>query len=149
MLLAALLAASPLLGACGSRATTEADVPSPSSEFRLAARPGQEFTVANGTVVDVADLGLVLRVMDLTDSRCPTKALVQCVWAGSVRVHVQASQTPGFAVVQDVYPETAPNRESVTVFGRTLTLVRVTPEKETLDEIPKGEYRLTFRVSAQ
>ena len=93
---------------------------------------------ANGPTAplnEVATLdGLTVKPLAvLEDSRCP--ALVQCVWAGRVRISAEISGSGTRELTLG---------EPVAVNGGTLTLVDVRPSKRTPEAIPPREYEFTF-----
>jgi hypothetical protein len=105
---------------------------------------GSDFTLAPGESVVINHGAAVVTFARVTsDSRCPTDALVQCVWAGSVQLALRV--TVGSAT-QDVAIETQATRDTAEVGGFVMQLMAVTPERRTLDSIPVGQYRGMFRV---
>ena len=79
--------------------------------------------------------GVAVRPLEvLEDSRCPT--LVQCVWAGRVRIRAEIS---GGGTRELTLGEPA------AVGGGTLTLVDVRPGKRQAQEIARRDYQFTFR----
>ena len=108
-----------------------------------------EITLSPGSAAQISSANLNVRFNRVTsDSRCPTKALVQCVWAGSVLVEVQAGPIIGYQYVVTRTLETVSGRDTTTVGGQVIRLLRVTPEHETMEAIPADSYRIVLRVSA-
>lgn len=106
---------------------------------------GTDFTLAPGESVLVDGAGTVLTFLGVPgDSRCPTNALIQCVWAGSARVVLRAAGPSG---VREVALESGLPTDTVSI-GQTLVRLRlVTPARLTLDSIPAGSYRATLLVT--
>lgn len=106
---------------------------------------GTDFTLAPGESVLVDGAGTVLTFVGVTgDSRCPSSALLQCVWAGSARVSLRSTTSAG---VREVSLESGLPTDTVSI-GQTLVRLRsVTPARLTLDSIPAGSYRATLLVT--
>ena len=134
-------------GACGS--STAGESPTGVDKAAIAAQVGSEITLAPFETAKIDGANLYLKVESLNDSRCPTKALIQCVWAGSVRVRLLASAINGPDWIRTIDLETAPERDTATVAGQLVRLVRVTPERETIDSIPLSQYRVVLQVGAR
>jgi hypothetical protein len=130
------------LAACASPARDVLTLPTePSSTVPL----GSDFTLAPGESVVINDGAAVVTFARVVgDSRCPTDALVQCVWAGSVQLQLTVKAGTS---AQDVPIETQPKKDVVMVDRFQLQLVGVMPPRRTLDTIPAGAYRGTFRVT--
>jgi hypothetical protein len=84
--------------------------------------------VANVSGIAVRPLAVI------EDSRCPT--LVQCVWAGRVRISAQITGAGTRELTMG---------EPASVSGGTLTLVDVRPGKRADQTIAQRDYRFTFR----
>ncbi|MES2521346.1 MAG: hypothetical protein V4617_01520 [Gemmatimonadota bacterium] len=137
------------IGVLASVACRSTDPIEPSVDLgrAIAAQAGADITLAPGGVARVADANLNVGFQRLVgDSRCPTKALIQCAWAGSVVVDVQAGPIIGFQYLETRRLETVAGRDTATVAGQLIRLVRALPEKETIDEIPAANYRIVLRV---
>ena len=128
--------------ACGSPARDVLTFPSaPASTVPL----GTDFTLAPGESVVVNSGALTLTFVGVTnESRCPTNALIQCVWAGSARTALRASSSAG---TRELALETLATKDTVTVEQFVVTLVAVTPAPVTTDPIPAAAYRGVFRLS--
>ncbi|MBA3667843.1 MAG: hypothetical protein H0W65_08990 [Sphingomonas sp.] len=100
-----------------------------------ASTPGPTAGLGQPAIVN----GLRLRPLDvLEDSRCP--ASVQCVWAGRVVLQTGIGSPDGGEEMRlDLTLG-----QSVSVYGGTLTLVRVTPAKGTIGSLDRNAYRFTF-----
>ena len=120
--------------ACGNNVCYAAKFLSPKT---LA--PG-ESVIANPGALTFAFTGVT------DDSRCPTNALIQCVWAGSARVSLRVTGRNGS---RDVTIETMPLRDTVTVDRFLVRLVTVAPAKLTTAPIPAASYRATLRVTTK
>lgn len=74
----------------------------------------------------------------VSDSRCPKD--VQCIWAGTVEVKtVMATKVS--------HGENVVKLNEPTVFGDFyVTLVGVTPDKKSVENIPGSSYRFVFKV---
>jgi hypothetical protein len=110
----------------------------------------KEITLAVGDTAEAGGLDVTL-VGITEDSRCP--ANVQCIQAGTVRadlslsaVEVSSGKTP------IAYPITATTTVSLLepaylLNEYSVTLKKVTPERQSSSEIAPADYRLTFIVS--
>ena len=128
--------------ACGSPARDVLTLPTaPASTVPM----GSDFTLAPGESVVVNSGVLTLTFVGVTsESRCPTNALIQCVWAGSARVAVRATTTAG---TRELTLETMVARDTLTVEQFVMHLVAVVPAPLTTDPIPASAYRGTFRLT--
>lgn len=104
--------------------------PTTSKETLLQAVIGQE---VSGLDVKIVPNEVV------EDSRCPYD--VQCVQAGTVRV--RATVTSGLGTSTPVFTLGTPFTTEV----ETITLISVTPTKESGKTIASTDYRLTFKVT--
>lgn len=75
------------------------------------------------------------------DSRCPLD--VECVWAGMAEVKLWFEQDQ---VEQTGLLNTMDDPGSITVFGKTVHLIDVTPYPQTPGEIPQGDYKIRIVV---
>jgi len=98
-------------------------------------------TAAQGTAVGITQPvwsgDAILTPLAVTeDSRCPANA--RCAWEGRLTVSTRIAATH--------WTQTAPLTlgKPYEVMGRTYVLVSATPEQTTGQDIPAGEYRLTF-----
>ncbi|MDH5234550.1 MAG: hypothetical protein OEW77_06280 [Gemmatimonadota bacterium] len=108
-------------------------------------RFGEPFELKVGQSVVLGERQETLRFLAvLEDSRCPTDALIQCVWAGRVRLRVAVAPLSGDELPLELHLGDEP---SSAVFGDLrLELLDVKPAAR-LDLIPTGEYRATFRIT--
>ena len=140
------LAALLLTAACRS---PEPNAPVLAVDQTVAATAGAEVTLAVGETVEVSGVNLRVRFNRvLGDSRCPTNAGVMCVWAGSVVVEVQGGPITGRQFLETRRLETMPGRDSTAIAGQPIRLVRVSPEKTSLADIPAESYRIVLQVGA-
>jgi hypothetical protein len=140
-LVVALLTAS-ILSACAGSARDVLTIPTaPDATVPL----GVDFTLAPGESVIVNGSATTVTFVQVTgDSRCPNGPLIQCVWAGSA---VLALRVQHGSASESAALETVPQRDVLTMDSYALRLVAVTPERTTLEPIPSGNYRATFRVT--
>ncbi|MEQ1691824.1 MAG: hypothetical protein ABMA00_11085 [Gemmatimonas sp.] len=138
--LAVLLAVS----ACNSPARDVLNIPTaPASTVPM----GTDFTLAPGESVVVNSDDLTLTFVGVTsESRCPTNALIQCIWAGSARISLRATSAAG---TRDVGLETMATKDVETIDRFVVRLVAVTPAPITTDPIPAASYRATLRMSTK
>ncbi len=138
----ALLATLLAMSACGSSARDVLTLPTaPSSTVPM----GTDFTLAPGESVIVNSGAVTLRFVGITsESRCPTNALILCVWAGSARIAIRATSSAGS---RELPLETQVTKDTATVDQFVVRLVAVTPAPITTDPIPPASYRATFRLS--
>ena len=117
-------------------------------EFAVEPRLDQELVLRVGqtVVIEGAD-GLRLKFEEVsTDSRCPSDALILCVWEGDAAATVRAKQDPLPPV--DLELHTSAQFDTVATYGAfQVTRVRLDPYPKTTDPIPGAEYRLTVVVS--
>ena len=137
-----LLTATMTIAACNSPARDVLTLPSaPNSTVPL----GTDFTLAPGESAAIDGQSMQLMFVKLNgDSRCPTNALIQCVWGGSAVIAVRTSSNAG---TRDLPLETLVTRDTATVDGFLVRLVSVTPEPLTTDPIPPSSYRATMRIT--
>mgnify|MGYP000346385682 CR=1 FL=1 len=137
----AALGVSFLLAACSG---AERGTVAPLSAPTVTANLGTEVTLAPGESVLISSSGLQLTFNGVTtDSRCPTNALIQCIWAGSAQIALRVASSSG---QRDLHIETAVPRDTVTVDRYLVRLVRVAPAPVTTERIPAASYRATLRI---
>ena len=113
----------------------------------VAATAGSEVTLAVGETAEVSSVNLRIRFNRvLGDSRCPTNTSIMCVWAGSVVVEVQGGPITGRQFLETRRLETFPGRDTTSIAGQPVRLVRVSPEKTSLADIPAENYRIVLQV---
>lgn len=106
---------------------------------------GSDFTLAPGESVVLGNQGPTLTFTGVVnESRCPTHATIQCVWAGSavIGVRINDGGTSRVITLETIAPR------NFTVVGRYhVQLLDVTPAPVTLDSIPPASYRAILRIS--
>ncbi len=108
---------------------------------------GEEFVLAVGESAEVAGTNLVITFREvLDDSRCPSDALILCVWEGDASVTVRAQAAlnePG-----DLELHTNNQFEiSRRYVGFEIRLVELDPYPATTDPTPEENYRLKLAVT--
>ncbi len=135
-----------LLGACAS---TDPSAPVLDPGQVIVAQSGADVTLAVGQTAQIPSANVHVNLRRLvSDSRCPVAAHIQCVWGGSVIVDVEGGPLVGFAYVETKRLETLAGRDTATVAGQPVRLVRVLPERVSTDSIPVAAYRIVLRVGA-
>ena len=103
-----------------------------------------EITLAPSTSIDVTAANLHITFDTVTsDSRCPTN--VQCVWAGSVVIHVTAAHITGDKILAVATLSTVSGSDTATVFGEPIRLLHVEPGMGTVRP-SYSSYRATLKV---
>lgn len=130
------------LASCGAPSRDALDLPTAptntvpvGNDFVLA--PGAS-AAADGSALTVGFTGIV------SESRCPTNALIQCIWGGSARVGLRVRDVSG---TRDLLLETLAAKDTATVGAYLIRLVEVNPMPVTTDPIPAASYRITLRVT--
>ena len=102
---------------------------------------GDQFTLAVGQSATIADLGLWMRFIQVTqDSRCPTQ--VACVWAGDAAVIIEVAPLNGDSKEDTLHTTLEP--QSIPLGPAELRLVRLDPYPATPTSIPAGAYTVTL-----
>ncbi len=113
----------------------------------IVAESGAEVTLAIGQTARIPSANVQFSLKRLvSDSRCPVAANIQCVWGGSVSVDVEGGPLVGHAYAETRRLETLGGRDTTTVAGQPVRLVRVLPERTATDSIPVATYRIVLRV---
>ncbi len=81
---------------------------------------------------------MISPILVLEDSRCPTD--VQCIQAGTVRVRTQLQTGQGSA--EQIFALNKP----ITTEAEIITLIEVTPTKNSKVTISPSDYVFTFKV---
>ena len=135
-----------LLAACAS---TDSSAPVFDPGHVIVAESGADVTLAIVQTARIPSANLHVSLKRLvSDSRCPVAATIQCVWGGSVSVEVEGGRLVGFAYVETRRLETLNGRDTTTLAGQLVRLVRVLPERTATDSIPVAAYRIVLRVGA-
>lgn len=117
----------------------------------MTTRPGDTFRLRLGDTADVRIPGATSLVVTLrevaADSRCPSTALVLCVWAGDAEVMTGVATGGGSWSWFTLHTTLDP--KSVAFNGYTVTLVELSPYPKTTDPIDPASYVASFRVDAR
>ena len=106
---------------------------------------GSDFTLAPGESVVLGNQGSTLTFTGVVnESRCPTNALIQCVWAGSAAIGLRINDG---GTSRTITLETFAPRNSTVVGRYHVQVLDVTPAPITLDSIPPASYRAILRIS--
>ncbi len=102
----------------------------------------QQFTMAPGDAVEVADTSLRVRFDGvLNDSRCPIDAI--CILGGDAEVRLTASNDGAPHMITLHTGSISPVR----LDGFTFTLLELTPYPFSSQPFPPSAYRLTLRIT--
>jgi hypothetical protein len=124
-------------------------VEGPEISGTFAVTPGldEPFTLEVGERARVDGANLYLRFLDVaSDSRCPSNALILCVWQGDAAVVIEIGPLVGDAAVDTLHTTLEP--KSVPVSDGVLVLQHLAPYPEDVTPIPIGEYVATFVVES-
>jgi len=122
-------------------------VEGPDLSGTYAVTPGldEPFTLKVGERAWIDGASLYLRFLDVeSDSRCPSNALILCVWEGDAGVVIEIGPLVGDAAVDTLHTTLEP--KSVPVGDGMLVLQRLDPYPEDVTPIPIEEYVATFVV---
>ena len=130
------------LSACASK--SNGDPTTPANHDTGAPLP-TEVTLAPGTYADITNANLRV-ILDniVSDSRCPTSVL--CVWAGAATVNLTTSLISADKNLRRVTLSTDAGKDTTSVFGQALRLVRVDPTLTSTTPLPSSAYGVTIRV---
>jgi hypothetical protein len=108
--------------------------------------PGTPFLMAPGERVLLDGADLTLRFIGVEDdSRCPTDALVLCVWVGSAAVRLATGTVSADELVFVLHSGQEPRARDVG--GFRVELVAVLPEARLAPPIAPREYRVRVVVT--
>ena len=97
----------------------------------------------------VAGTGLTLRLIALTDQRCPADA--ECYWEGMVRAEILVTNGDRIPVIITLCNLCDGARGDAIVDGHTITLGKLSPSMEELANLGRlaqlADYRLAISVS--
>lgn len=126
-----------LLAACSSAAEP--------AVFAAAPDLGEPFTLRVGEAARIDAAGLSLRFISVpSDSRCPSNALILCVWEGDAAVAIELAPLEGDAALDTLHTTLDPKTRELGM--GTLRLQRLDPYPEDVAPIPAGEYVATFII---
>ena len=124
---------------------TSANGPDLSGTYAVTPDLDEPFTLKVGERARVDGANLYLRFLDVeSDSRCPSNALILCVWEGDAAVEIEIGPLSGAAAVDTLHTTLEP--KSVPVGDGVLVLKRLDPYPEDVTPIPIEEYVATFVV---
>jgi len=106
---------------------------------------GEPFQLRIGERAVIDGVDLDVRFVELSnDSRCPSNALILCVWEGDATIVVETSPQRAGALRHELHTNLEP--KSVSVGSVRLTLQRLDPYPEDVGPIPSEQYLATFIV---
>ena len=127
--------------------TSEPNAPVLVTDRAITAEAGAEVTLAPGETAELPGINLRIRVNRVVgDSRCPMNTNIMCVWAGSVVVELQGGPITGRQFIETRRLETAPGRDTTTIAGQPVRILRVMPAREGTAEIPPASYRIVLQA---
>ncbi len=125
-------------GACSS-----ALGPLDRAQFDVVAELGEPFTLKVGELALVTEADINVRFFEVAgDSRCPSHALILCVWEGDGAILVESAGS-NFAGRIDMLHTTL-DPKAVDLGIVVLELLSLDPYPETTDPIPVGDYSARF-----
>ncbi len=108
------------------------------------AQLGEAFWIRVAEPLAVPDARLVVRFVEvLEDSRCPNDPLIQCIWAGRVRIRIGLTTLGGVESLHELRFLDQPS--AVIVGSYHVELLDITP-LPTADLPPRNGYRAQLRV---
>lgn len=130
------------LSACASKSNADPTIP---ANNNTGTPLPTEVTLAPGTYADItsANLRVIFDNVE-SDSRCPTS--VACVWAGAATVNLTTSLISADKNLRLVTLSTEPGKDTATVYGQALRLVRLDPTRTATTPLPLSAYRVTISV---
>jgi len=100
---------------------------------------GKEFTLRIGEHMDIESAGLDLHFLEVaSDSRCPSNALILCIWIGDAGVVIESTRGEADTARDTLHTTLDP--KDVDLGDVTLTLVRLDPYPTDVDPIPADDY---------
>lgn len=120
--------------------------PDHSGTFAVAAKLGERFTLKVGQRARIDDAGLAMRFVDVVgDSRCPSNALILCVWEGDGAILVEVTQLND-GETRNHTLHTTLDPKWVRMGTRLLEFLELAPYPTDVTPIPVGEYEAIFMV---
>ena len=130
------------MSACANKSNGEPTAP---ANHNTSSSLPVEVTLAPNNYADITEANLRVIFDNVeSDSRCPTN--VACIWAGSATVQLSTTQISGDKNLRRVTLASEIGKDTATVFGQLLRLVRVDPTLTTTTPLPLSSYRITVRV---
>jgi hypothetical protein len=106
---------------------------------------GEPFQLRVGEQAVIDGVDLDVRFVEIAnDSRCPSNALILCIWEGDAAIVVETSPKHGDALQHELHTNLEPT--SVSVGFVRLTLQRLDPYPLGVEPIPSDQYLATFVV---
>lgn len=125
---------------------TSAVGPDGGGSFSVATKLGEQFTLKVGQRARIDDAGLALRFVDVVgDSRCPSNALILCVWEGDGAILVEITPL-GTGNTRSDTLHTTLDPKWVLLGTRLVELLELAPYPFDVTPIPIDDYRATFTV---
>ncbi len=122
--------------------------PDASLEFSVVADLNQSFSLSVGERAHIADADLYVSFVEVSeDSRCPSNALILCVWEGDGAVVFRAERSNSFQLTDTLHTSLDP--KTVDVGSYVLDLQQLAPHPETTTPILQDDYEATFILSSQ
>lgn len=117
--------------------------PGPSGTFAAIPNWDEPFSLKIGEQAYLEPADVHVRFVAVpTDSRCPSNALILCVWVGDAAVTLEVDPVGGDAVLETLHTTLDPR--SLDVGGGTLQLQRLDPYPEDVSPIPEDAYVVTL-----
>ena len=108
---------------------------------------GEPFQLRVGERAVIARVDLDVRFLEVAgDSRCPSNALILCVWEGDAAIVVETSSKDADALHHTLHTNLEPM--SVNLGSVRLILQRLDPNPEDVTPTPVGEYLATLVVES-
>lgn len=135
----------PLAGAVACSSVSD---PGEGADLAVATQIDQPFELRVGERAFVEEADSYLRFVEVRDdSRCPSDALILCVWEGDAAVVVDIEPVGGTAGEWTLHTTLDPKEVDLGAFA--LRLNGLAPYPETTDPIPADDYVATFEVVAR
>lgn len=123
--------------------------PAGTAQFEVVASLGEPFELKVGELALVEDANLNVRFFEVaSDSRCPSLALILCVWEGDGAILVESAGSNFAGRIDTLHTTLDP--KIIELGSVLLELLRLDPYPETTDPIPTEQYtaRLVVRNRA-
>lgn len=123
---------------------TGAMLPHAFSEDTVNAQLGTNFDMMTNQTVTVQPTGMMIQLVNMSDSRCPSD--VTCIWAGQASVNL-AVQVNGNTNLLNL-ASTAGGTDTKSLGNYMVQLVKVSPYPTSKTSIKLSDYVFTLKVSA-